>query len=194
MNLRRIAVLVAMAVVVIGVFTIMGAHANATWSGFGIGLVVAAGLALLIGNRSMARIMALPRTRLIGRWAAIALMVVCLPALVIGLWSPAIKMSLDRWSANGKQTLANALDKGSLKSEPESGVIATTNEQAASYNEQGEVVCLIPKGVTVRAIRLDGKPASENLEGMVKIMLKNKFGDFVDGNIVYVPSRKITLS
>jgi len=191
MNMTRIAVLAALSAIVVVVFSIIGAFANATWSGLGIGLVVAGGIVWFIGRRPVDQLIADPRTTLVARRVAIVILVIAVPALVVGMWSPEIKASFDRWSGNQKQTLANAIDKDSLQSEPEVGVIATLAEKTALYNKQGEPVWAMPAGVRVKLADLEGVPSQERLEGMTKVVIENKFGDFVGGNVVYVPSRKL---
>lgn len=114
------------------------------------------------------------------------ILVVATIILLVSVWSPDIKGSFDRWSQNQKQTLANKLDKSSLQSEPETGVIATLTEETVLYNET-KAVWKMPAGTRVMIMSLKG------CNGMVMVMLENKYGDFFKGNIVFVPSSKIKL-
>jgi hypothetical protein len=116
------------------------------------------------------------------------------------MWSPRLNTGLDRLAKNKKQAVVNYIDKKSLKSERESGTFGVVSSRAGVYDENGTIVtvngteALIREGVRVKAVDLDGKPASGKLEGMTKIIIPNSHGDFVDGNIVYIPSQKINWS
>ena len=120
-------------------------------------------------------------------------LVVATIVLLVGIWSPEVKGSLDRWSQNQKQTLANKLDKSSLQSEPESGVIATLAEETVLYDNNGNAVWKMPKGTRVMILDLRGYSKTDRFEGMTRVMLENKYGDFANGNRVFVPSKKIQM-
>ena len=171
------------------VFLTIGFAVNAEWSGLFLGI--------FIPMFSICYI--LRHFPVIGRIAnasmvvSLIIIVLFLPFFATGVFSPNIKGSLDRWSHNQKQTLANKLDKNSLQSEPEVGVIAILPEETVVYNNKGQAVWKMPAGTKVMVMNLKGYPKSEEVGGMVMIMLENKYGDFVRGNKVFVLSNKIQM-
>ncbi len=111
--------------------------------------------------------------------------------LLVGIWSPAVKSSFDRWHKDGKQTVANSLDKRSLQSEAESEILGFLPEETWVYNQNGNPFRKLSQGTLVRALDLRGVPAQPDSEGLVRVMIPNEIGDFIKGNTGYVPSRKI---
>lgn len=136
------------------------------------------------------------------RLILVAVVVYTAIGIIVGCWSPAIKASAGRLSENGKQTIANKLDKGSLQSEPESGIIAKVSEESEVYDVSGTPLLLkegdatkplrISKGAMVRVLDLKKRPADDNSEGMTRVMLRNSGGNFVKGYEVYIPASKIS--
>lgn len=190
MSTLRIVALAVMSMMVVGTFAAMGGYANAVGCGLIIGVIAAAGLVALIWNNPI-NLATIPQLGAVIKWTVIVLLFITLPALLLGMWSPAVKLSFDRWSDNNKQCLANRLDKSSLKSEPEAGVVGTLTANSGVYDDRGAEVWAIKKGSKVKAADLLGKRDSLDSEGMTKVILHNKNGDFFGGNVVYIPSRKI---
>jgi hypothetical protein len=78
--------------------------------------------------------------------------------------------------------------------------IATLTEETAIYTSARERIkdtlgneYSIYKGSKVMIIDLKWRPKDENAEALAKVMMKNKAGDFVDGNIVAIPVRKLKI-
>lgn len=188
MNMARIIVLAIVAIVVVAVIAGLGAHGNAAISGLIVGVAAAIGIVFFIlSNPAPAQVASAVR------WIVIPLLIVALPIFLLSVWSPAVKTSVDRWSGNQKQTLANKIDKKSLKSEPESGIIGTLASNTWAYDGDKNPVWELRKGAEVMALSLsdENSAASKDSEGMTLVMLRNKNGDFAKGNIVLVPSRRI---
>ncbi len=113
-------------------------------------------------------------------------------ALLVGLWSPSVKSSLDRWSGNSKQTIANKLDKESLNSEPEVGVKGVLTQETAVYDEKSTAFPdKIKSGTKVLVVSLEkGGP-----KGMVFVKLQNPQGDFTEkSDEVFIPTEKIAFA
>ena len=187
-NLVNIIVVVAALVVIIA-----GIFANAWQAGIVLAVIIITTLVLY--RNGVITIPAQTEERLRGYAINVVevVAVVAIVSLVFGIWSPDIKASYDRWSGNQKQVLANHFDKSSLKSEAEVGVIGTLPEETVVYNSRMQAVWKMPAGEEVMAANLDGHPKSQKFEGMTEVMLRNKYGDFAkgNGNVVFVPSRKI---
>jgi len=111
--------------------------------------------------------------------------------LFVGIWSPAVKGSLNRWAGNSKQAVANSFDKNSVQSEAEAGTFGSLPEETWVYNEYGQPFRKLPQGTLVRMLNLNGVPVQPDSEGLAQVMLPNETGDFIKGNTGYVPSRKI---
>lgn len=111
--------------------------------------------------------------------------------LFVGLWSPAVKGSLNRLAGNSKQAVANSFDKNSVQSEAEAGTFGSLPEETWVYNEYGQPFRKLPQGTLVRMLNLNGVPVQPDSEGLAQVMLPNETGDFIKGNTGYVPSRKI---
>lgn len=110
---------------------------------------------------------------------------------VFGGVSPKLQGSIGRSAGNRVEEFANRLDKGSLKSEPEMGIFAKVTEDSQLYNDNGLPVFSAPKGVTVKVTGLKGYKTDKDTEGMTKVMLSNRHGDFIDGNEGWIPTRKL---
>ncbi|HAT74209.1 MAG: hypothetical protein US30_C0012G0006 [Candidatus Moranbacteria bacterium GW2011_GWF2_36_839] len=108
--------------------------------------------------------------------------------------SPKLQGSITRSVNNHVQGITNSLDKKSIHSEAEQGIWGLVLEGGATYNQAGQVVETdgLKANTRVKACELKGKPATEGAEGLICVMLPNKYGDFVDGNRRWVPSRKIS--
>ena len=171
------------------VFLAIGFAVNAEWSGLFLGIFIPM-FSICYILRCFPVIGKIARFQMV---VSLIIIVLFLPFFATGVFSPNIKGSLDRWSQNQKQTLANKLDKSSLQSEPEVGVIATLPEETVVYNNKGQAIWKMPAGTKVMVMNLQGYPKSEEVGGMAMIMLENKYGDFVKGNKVFVLSNKIQM-
>jgi hypothetical protein len=114
-----------------------------------------------------------------------------LPFFIFGVWSPEVKGSADRWSGNKKSSFANWFDKKSVQSEKESGIFGIVTEATRAHNAQKLPVFAVPSGTLIKVANLKGIPATEDAEGMIKVMLPNKHGIYLEGNSGYIPSRLI---
>ncbi len=133
-------------------------------------------------------------SRWIARPATITLFVYLV--IVAGWWafgnlSPQLQSSVGRSGENKVGEIANQLDKGSLKSEPEMGKFAKVLEDSQIYNQVRQPVFSVQKGTTVLVKDLNGQKAGADAEGMTKIMLPNRHGDFQQGNEGWIPTRKL---
>jgi hypothetical protein len=121
------------------------------------------------------------------------ILVVATIILLVSVWSPDIKGSFDRWSHDKKQSVAYALDKSSLQSEAEFGVIGKTKAVTAIYDNdlnpirdrEGKKYLKLRQGVRVKAVDTEGR------NGMTQVILENPNGDFAKGNAVFIPSDQI---
>lgn len=103
--------------------------------------------------------------------------------LVIGIWSPAVKGSLNEWTTLKKQEVANFLDKRSIRTEPKKGVFFLVQEDTWAYTSPPGAKVLVKKGEMVmsanpdgiRSVRIEGEIA----EGMALILLRNEDGVFM---------------
>jgi len=177
----------------------LGVYANSFWSALIISIILPPWFVLMLIPRKIM----LPGSTVIskGRWTIpivrivrplmSILITIALLNVVVGLWSPAIKGSFDRWTGNKKGEIANSLNKSSLKSEPEMGKFARVIEDSQIYNQIGQPVFFVQKGTTVLVKDLDGKKTDEGSEGKTKVMLPNRQGDFQQGNEGWIPTRKL---
>ena len=177
----------------------LGVYANSFWSALIISIILPPWFVLMLIPRKIM----LPGSTVIskGRWTIpivrivrplmSILITIALLNVVVGLWSPAIKGSFDRWTGNKKGEIANSLNKSSLKSEPEMGKFARVIEDSQIYNQAGQSVFFVQKGTTVLVKNLDGKKTDEGSEGKTKVMLPNRQGDFQQGNEGWIPTRKL---
>ncbi len=110
---------------------------------------------------------------------------------VFGNLSPQLQTSIGRSGGNKVGEIANSLDKGSMKSEPEMGIFAKVLEDSQIYNNSRQPVFSVQKGSTVLVKDLNGQKADVDSEGMTKVMLPNRNGDFQQGNEGWIPTRKL---
>jgi hypothetical protein len=110
---------------------------------------------------------------------------------VFGKLSPQLQISIERSGGNKVGEIANSFDKGSLKSEPEMGKFAKVLEDSQIYNQSRQPVFPVQKGVTVLVKDLNGQKSGADSEGMTKVMLPNRYGDFQQGNEGWIPTRKL---
>lgn len=138
---------------------------------------------------------------IVRRWLIRPIAIILLGYLVIAcIWwmlgnaFPQLCGSVDRLAGNKGQEIINSLDKKSLKSEPEQGIWAVVIEDCTTYNANNEVVEVngLKKGTRVRMLNLKGKPANNDAEGMVCVIVPNKYGDYINSNQRWIPSRKIS--
>jgi hypothetical protein len=110
-----------------------------------------------------------------------------------GYFSPRLQGSISRSASNNTEEFVNKLDKGSIDSEPEQGIFGMAIKNSTTYNSAGQPIYVdeLKKGMLVKVCNLNGKPATANSEGLICVMLPNRFGDYVKGDIRWVPSRKI---
>jgi hypothetical protein len=119
------------------------------------------------------------------------IMAVAFLYLFIGLWSPAIKASLDRSAFNLKQTIANYFDKGSIVSEPESGIKAKINQETVVYDEKSMP---FPNYKAESGLQVEVVNLNNEVHNMFLVRLPNKNGDITArSSEVYVPRNKVTL-
>ncbi|NTV41593.1 MAG: alanine:cation symporter family protein, partial [Candidatus Moranbacteria bacterium] len=96
--------------------------------------------------------------------------------LAIGVWSPSVKASMDRFAGNVKETIANSWDKNSLNSESEAGIKAEINQDTVVYDENSvpfpESQYVAKKGLKVEVVNL-----KNDVHNMFLVRLPNKYGD-----------------
>lgn len=172
-------------------FWSVGIYAKSPWSGFILGLIVPTWSMLYILKRvpHMASITKIP-------WVVTtAILVLVLPAFFLGLWSPSVKEGYDQWSDSKKEVLASFFKKSSFKASAEADMIVTLNDRSEMYDDKGGIikrgkeVLKLKKGMAVKVC--EKRPAGDQFEALVKVMIENPAGSFVKGNVVYIPSRKI---
>lgn len=192
-----IAVIVIILILWSGFFLIMknvGNNANAPLAGGVIGILLPIWLIFFLirfKEKKVDGIVQISPLRKMVNWAFAPILVIATIFLSIGLCSPEFKEGLNRSGKNRIIGWANCFNKNSLNSEVESCIIARLKDDSAGYVGDNKPVCMIPKGTKIMVLNLKGKPKSEKNEGMTKVMTKNKYGEFVGGNVVYVPSSKI---
>jgi len=128
-----------------------------------------------------------------------AVLIIATLNLSVGVWSPEIKGSFDRWSIAQKQVVTYFFNGKASASEAEVGVIRTMGEDSCVYDEWGRMMLgengnrwEIFKGKRVMILDPNAKPVFINgSEGMVQVMLENQAGHFNGGYVVYVPSRTL---
>lgn len=113
---------------------------------------------------------------------------------IAGLKFGNVKDSLARLSENKEMEVSYGIDKHSLKSEPEMGIVSVVAEKTALYDSvTGEVLGWFEANDKVLVLNL-GKPERGINEGTVEVMAPNPDGDFIGGLIGQVPIRKLLLS
>lgn len=128
--------------------------------------------------------------------------IVTIALIIIGLgfgqmWlkssSPMIKDSADRRVTTIEQSITNALDKSSLKSELESGIFAKVRTPTTAYTSSAPYTPLhqFTVGDMVLVLDTKGAKADKSGEGGVHVMWANPAGDFVAGNTGYIPTRTL---
>lgn len=129
-------------------------------------------------------------------WVATIALLVATVHIGAGIWSPDIKGGWNRWLGDRKLELANSLDKKSKQSESESGIFAIVAEETQLLNEELQPFGkIIGKGTTVMVTNLGKKKvADEDSEGLTRVMVPDRFGNFVKGSVGYVPSRVLDWS
>lgn len=133
-----------------------------------------------------------------GRWLARPIAIILIVYLVIvgGWWafgniSPRLQGSIGRSGQNNVGEIANSFDKKSMKTEPEMGKFAKVLEESQIYNSTGQPVFSVQKGTTVLVKDLNGQKTGAEAEGMTRVMLPNRHGDFVNGNEGLISTRKL---
>jgi len=171
------------------IFWGVGIEIGAPWCGFALGILIplASILYILRGIPGIGRATQIPR------WVTTAVIVLALPYFVIGSWSPEVLSGIDYWAADKKQTVADMFYRACFKSESKVGVFATLPEETVVYNDKGKALWRLPKNYRIMVMDLKGYPKTSRVEGMTMIMMQNKYGDFVNGNKVFVPSNKIQM-
>ncbi len=169
----------------------IGLYASSFWSAVIISLLFPIWFAAFIMPPILNRVWFVGPIFRIVRLVFSPILIVALFFLLVGIWSPAIKGSWDRWSENKKQEVANSFDKSSLKSEPEMGDFARVTADSQVYNQAGHPRFSVQKGTVVKMTDHRGKRSSANSEGMVKVMLPNRYGDYQLGNEGWIPTRKL---
>lgn len=171
----------------------LGSYANSFWSAFIISLIFPIWFATFIMPPFANRVWVIgPMIRGL-RTISSPILIIATIVLLVGVWSPEVKGSLDRWSHDKNKSVAYALDKSSLKSEAEFGVIGKTKMETAIYDDEfnaikdreGKEYLKLQQGVRVKAADTKGR------EGMTQVILENPNGDFAKGNVVWIPSDKI---
>ncbi|PIR73806.1 MAG: hypothetical protein COU40_00535 [Candidatus Moranbacteria bacterium CG10_big_fil_rev_8_21_14_0_10_35_21] len=128
--------------------------------------------------------------RIVNIPTTVLLIIFGLPFL-IGMCSPEFNTSLWRYIGNKTLEGSNSLNKGSLNSEPESGIFGTVSENTTLYNDNNSPFKKIERGMFVRVLDLEGKKANRESEGLTYVMTPNEDGDFIKGSRGYIPSRKV---
>lgn len=171
----------------------VGSYAKATSSAFVIAFLLPFWFAAYIMPDFAGRLWFIGPPIKIAKKVFGPVLVIAAAFLLFGLWSPEVKEGFDTWSYGKKLSLANTLKERDAKSASRIGVIGELAEKSWVYDDKnnplGEYIASTP----VKAVDIKGKSPVVN-EGMVKIMLTNPQGDFVGGNIVYVPNRKVKWS
>ncbi|EKE20070.1 MAG: hypothetical protein ACD_8C00057G0021 [uncultured bacterium] len=179
--------LVVFSLLIVVIFIVLGFYANAPVSGLLVGIIVGTGIVAAVTANGIN----LAQARTCALWLGVVILFLALPRFVIGICVPRANVSIDRISKNHKQAIVNTLDKYSLKSEAECGVFGIINENSGVYDENMKEVWYIKVGAKIKAADLSGKPAEAVPEGYSRVVIHNVRGDFADGNVVYIPSRKI---
>lgn len=173
----------------------IGAYAKSIPSAFAITIVLPFWFFLFIMPKFIRKNLAI---KFIGCVLSIILIAAGLH-LSFGVFSPDMKASWDRVSDSTKKSWAYDMNGKSSSSAAEVGVIKAMGEDSCIYNGQNKMMTgshgnlwKIFKGSKVKVMNPDEKPIFINgSEGMVRVMLMNPGGDFNEGYVVYVPSRKI---
>lgn len=194
--IRRTAIVAAIIggsgwVLLVVLMAAIGVYASSFWSAVIISLLFPIWFAAFIMPPILNRVWLIGPIFRIVRLVFSPILIIALFFLLVGIWSPAIKGSWDRWSENKKQEVANSFDKSSLKSEPEMGVFARVTADSQVYNQAGNPRFFVQKGTVVKMTDHRGKRANANSEGMVKVMLPNRHGDYQMGNEGWIPTRKL---
>lgn len=184
-------------------FWIVGALTNSAWEGFLLGILVPLWSARYIFRKITSR--SKPKkaetsadtanTVKVAKASSLGfsgvLVVLFLIPFGIGLWSPVYKASLNRSAENKKQNLANWLNKGSMISEPESGIKAEIIQETVTYDENSMEFpnYTARKGLQVEVVNLDN-----DVHNMYLVRFPNKHGDITArSSVAYVPREKVTI-
>ncbi|MFA5777433.1 MAG: hypothetical protein WC906_03275 [Parcubacteria group bacterium] len=113
--------------------------------------------------------------------------------ICLGLFSQDNKESLDRFRWNGWKSIFSWMDDVSTWREGKTGEMGMVNsDNVFGYSKDGLSFYHIPKGRHVRLVtEYKGGKVSKASEGMIWVMVENKNGDFVRGDLYLVPRRKI---
>lgn len=115
--------------------------------------------------------------------------------LLVGIWSPVVKGSWNRWAKNQKQEMADKFDESSTKTEGKLGKIGRVDYAGVhGYKEVDGTLFTanLQKGKYVRLVtEIPGQKLSKASGGMVWVMLQNDQGDFVRGSLWMVHPHKV---
>jgi hypothetical protein len=113
--------------------------------------------------------------------------------LAIGLWSPDTKGAINERSDDSKVWTANFFKKGSAHSERNAGVRGRVKSATEVYDDfNNPIEGIIPAGRIVMVLKnIQSKPATENREALLPVMLPNRHGNFVDSKKVWIPTLKL---
>jgi len=179
---------------------LVGLYANSFWIALTIGVLFPIWFLAFIMPLAANNVPFIGPTIKLTRIIVSPVLVILTIILLIGIWSPELKGSWDRWSFSQKQTWAYNINGDASASPAETGVIKTMSEDSCVYNVANGGMMVnkagdpwkVFRGKKVKIMNPNEKPVFINgSEGMVRVMLMNKGEDFNDGYVVYVPSRKI---
>jgi hypothetical protein len=113
--------------------------------------------------------------------------------LAIGLWSPDTKGALNERSDDSKVWTANFFKKGSAHSERNAGVRARTKSATGVYDDFRKQIKgkIISSGTIVMVDLQKSKPATEDSEALMLVMLPNEHKNYVGGEKVWIPTLKL---
>jgi hypothetical protein len=122
-----------------------------------------------------------------------AVLIIAVVNIAVGLWSPDTKGALNERFADSKTWTANFFKKGSAHSERNAGVRGRVKSATEVYDDFNKPIEeLIPAGRIVMVLKnIQSKPATENREALLPVMLPDQHGNFFDGKRVWMPALKI---
>ncbi len=128
-----------------------------------------------------------------GRRVVPAILAIALIFLAIGIISPEVKKSLDQYAEGTEESLVNKIDNASFKTVQESQdrwfYIVTEDTKAWAPVSQKYIE--VKKGAKVMYCKERRKIDSKQGEGVSLVMLPNSNGDYIHGERVVIPIRKM---
>jgi hypothetical protein len=125
------------------------------------------------------------------RFVIAPFLVIATLLLLIGLWSPEVKQSIDRGTGNMKSGIANSFNESSSHSENESGIFRKVKENVttARFLEDDSQPFSIEAADTIKVVSWDGVKATGLREGFSRVVCKNIHGHFDGAKVGWIPTR-----